>query len=385
MRHENGIFVNGRRALAMLAIGSAIFGNAERGAAAPVRVTPSAPSWVSADAPRHLGPGLWEQAFHFVPDLESATAIQVDLSWKGDGAVAARFVTGAAAAQAVKIVEGDRIGEDNYRVVIAGVNRTAIPAGELFRIVFDTQAGKIGTGFQVTEGMAVDSDGGILFEGGSRSVSRVAPRSEGLDPHVNLILNAFNVMPGQFAKETVTIGSVDNANPAAVQLDIAFDPGAMSVKSVDLGSAASISSKLVTWKLVSASIVRIVVQGYNTTPIPDGDLLKISWSASGAVPRGTLSNLDCSGSVVTNGLGVLLPMACYGGYVAYIGNLRCDVTLDGRVDVSDIQAAINKVVKLTGPSVDVNCNGREDVQDIQQITDGALGLTCPNPNASSCP
>ena len=341
-------------------------------------------SWVVSDSPRYLGGGAWEQGFYFTPEMQGAAALQLDLRWMGDGAVDARFTTGAAAAAAAKNADGDGIGNGRFRVLVAGVNRLAIPAGEVFRVVYHAAGSDRAAGFQVIEAMAVDGDGILLSEGSGRRASSAGQTPADLDPHVDLVFENMTVLPGQTQKETVQIGSQDNARPAAVQLDIRFDPSALVFRSVDLGTAASIAGKQVKGSLVSSSLLRIIVQGFNTTPIPDGELVRIGWQALGSVPRGTVSTLDCSGSIVTDGLGFLLPTTCHGGPVIYIGNQRCDVNLDGRVDVVDIQAAINKITKLSGPNVDVNCNLLENVQDVQQITDGALGLDCPTPGANDC-
>jgi hypothetical protein len=343
---------------------------------------------VTSDAPRHVGPGTWEQGFHFAPAAEVAAALQVELDWVGDGPVDARFTSGAAAAEGAKGVDGERIGDRRFRVVIAGVNRTILPSGEIFRITFYAPEFDGRGAFRVADTLAVDPDGAVVL--GSADVTappqgRGAKETMALDPHVDLIFNAVTIIPGQTQKQTVTIHAVDGADPAAVQLDVRFDPSALSFKSVDIGSAGSVANKTAKASLIASNLLRVIVHGNNTTAIPDGDLVKIGWQASNAVPRGTVTNLDCGGSIVADGLGFTVPTTCWGGGVVYIGNMRCDVNLDGRVDVIDIQAAINKVTKLSGPLVDVNCNGREDVQDIQQITDGALGLNCPTPGANSCP
>lgn len=368
-------------AAGMLASATAAFA---AGPASSPRLPAPDPSWVVSDSPRSLGGGTWEQRFSFTPESSVVTALQVELLRDQPGAWDASVVAGAAAAQAGKIVESGRLDDGRLRIVVAGVNRDSIPAGELFRVIYrPADAGR--GGFRVAETLMVDADGRLV---GTDSVTAIVPandRSTDFEPFVHLVMESFSVIPGQTTKEVVRIGSVDNARPAAVQLDIQFDPSALIYRSAEAGTAATIAQKTVKASLVSSSLLRVIVQGFNTTAIPDGELVKISWQASAAVPRGTYSVLECGNSVVVDGLGFVLPMTCYAGPVAYIGNVRCDVNFDGRVDVVDIQAAVNKVTKLTGPAVDVNCNGREDVQDIQQITDGALGLDCPTPGAHDCP
>lgn len=351
---------------------------------APLRLPAPDPTWVVSDSPRSLGGGTWEQRFSFTPASGTVTALQVELGRDHAGAWDASVVAGAAAAQAGKIVESGRLEDGRLRVVVAGVNRDAIPAGELFRVVYRPADGGRG-GFRVSETMMVDADGRIVGTDTATAVVPGTALATDLEPHVDLVMESFSVIPGQTTKETVRIGSQDNARPAAVQLDIQFDSSALIFRSVEAGTASTIAGKTVKGSLISPSLLRIIVQGFNTTSIPDGELLKISWQASASVPRGTYSSLECGNSVVVDGLGFVLPMTCHGGPVAYIGNVRCDVNFDGRVDVVDIQAAVNKVTKLSGVAVDVNCNGREDVQDIQQITDGALGLDCPTPGANDCP
>ena len=316
-------------------------------------------------------------------DLEhgGAAALQVDLRWSGPAAEVT-VLPGDTADRGAKFVEGGWQQHRNYRVVVAGMNRNLLGPGRV--AVLSIRDGRTDGDFTVSAVSAVDADGYPVDLAADPAQSSATVRPSELEPWAVVSFTPFAVMPGATTKEIVTIGSGDNANPAAVQIDLVFDPSALTLRSVEAGSASTIASKQVRWSFVSPSVARIIVQGLNTTPIPDGELIKIQWQANSAVPRGTYTGLDCAGTVITNGTGFVIPTTCWSGAVGLIGNRICDVNTDSRVDVGDVQAAINKVVKLTGPAVDVNCNGREDVQDIQQITDGALGLTCPTPGANNC-
>lgn len=61
-----------------------------------------------------------------------------------------------------------------------------------------------------------------------------------------------------------------------------------------------------------------------------------------------------------------------------LSNVPCDVSINGRVDVVDVQQAINAAlgVSVTGTE-DVNGDGSTDVTDVQLVINGALGGSCP--------
>ena len=55
---------------------------------------------------------------------------------------------------------------------------------------------------------------------------------------------------------------------------------------------------------------------------------------------------------------------------------KCDVNLDGAIDVADMQLIINEALSTRAATHDLNGDGAVNVVDIQIVIDAALGLGC---------
>jgi hypothetical protein len=97
----------------------------------------------------------------------------------------------------------------------------------------------------------------------------------------------------------VSLASQGGAEVAGLSFDLTFDSSRLSVAGVSIGSAAASAGKLLSWNLVSANRIRVIIFGVNQTAIPDSSVAVVSFNVPAGAPAGT-SALTLSNTVASD-------------------------------------------------------------------------------------
>lgn len=179
---------------------------------------------------------------------------------------------------------------------------------------------------------------------------------------------------GQPIAVSVTLSGSAGQNIAGVQFSLTLPAGAALVAAA--GTASTAAQKSVTCGPKAGNTVTCMGVGINSNVYADGDVadLTITIPVSGAVPASfafvpsgaEAAALDSTAIVTAAGAIATVPLAN-----------PCDLTGDGKVDLSDLQAFI---AQATGGSActtgDLVGLGKCDIVSAQRIVDAALGQAC---------
>jgi VWFA-related protein len=182
--------------------------------------------------------------------------------------------------------------------------------------------------------------------------------------------------PGGVVEVPVTIAG-GGTSPTSFQFDLGFDAAKLTLNTISKGASLTSVGKDVTWTELGAGSYRIVGAGLNTTPIPDGTVVLLSFTLKIGFTKG-VAPLTPSNAQAVNAQGqTLTTTASPGSVTATL--CTCDVNGDGAVNVADVQLVINMTLGRTpaGECGDVNLDGAVNVADVQLVINGALGLKCP--------
>jgi hypothetical protein len=179
------------------------------------------------------------------------------------------------------------------------------------------------------------------------------------------------VTPGATFTVAIAVSPATGTNVAGVQLNIAFNPAALTVVGVAEGaflqstaSAPGTYFQSGTIDNVAGTVVNVVdaIMTPGRSVTTEGTLLVLTCTAK---TPGAASNFALSNVIVGNKDGVAVPLG-----VPVIGqvtvSLPYDVNKDGKVNVSDL-VAIGKVLNTTGQlgrAEDVNLDGAVTVLDM---------------------
>ena len=177
---------------------------------------------------------------------------------------------------------------------------------------------------------------------------------------------------GQSTQPPIQVGSIAPPYPAAVQVDVSFDPTKLSFTSASAGAALTSAGKSLFTNQVAGGDVRLLGAGVNQTPIPGGPVAVVTFTFNPAFTGGsttvTLGNCAASDSE-----GGLLPTACT---ALTIAGFTCDLIGNGNINVADVQIIINEALGVIPAVHDLNHDGVVDVADVQKEINAALGLGC---------
>jgi hypothetical protein len=101
----------------------------------------------------------------------------------------------------------------------------------------------------------------------------------------------------------VGLASQGGAEVTGLSFDLTFDATRLSVAGVSLGSAAASAEKSLSWNLVSANRIRVIIFGVNQSAIPDSSVAIVSFNVPAGAPVGT-SALTLSNTVASDRYGM---------------------------------------------------------------------------------
>ena len=130
---------------------------------------------------------------------------------------------------------------------------------------------------------------------------------------------------------------------STVQFDIAFDDDLMSLIDVTPGMAAADAGKQVSLSSLAPGVVRVIVAGFNQTPIPNGVIAEADFNVNAGTPAG-FHTVAFGLAAVSDPYGAPLPIEL----------------LHGGIDVPGPEPAAGEAMKAEGEPEDETADQAED-------------------------
>jgi hypothetical protein len=113
----------------------------------------------------------------------------------------------------------------------------------------------------------------------------------------------------------ITLSTSAGEEVACGQCDVVFDPSALNVSIVSAGAATQAAGKSVSYSVISAGRVRVLVSGFNLNAISDGEIARLAFNISGDALEG-VQPVALSAIVLSDPSGTAVPATSNSGSIA---------------------------------------------------------------------